>query len=351
MTRSYAAVCLAIVLTVPLRAGADEISAWEALQDEAAKLTDGLPENDDANGKKLLAERLREQGKHFREFLQEFPASPDRWEARMALMQVGNSLDMLEDREPDMNAQSVELQSIADDKNAPGNIRADAGLVLLQIASVKFDKERGEESARALATAVDKFLETHPEDARAPLLRLTQAQALEAFDQNRARGIYEETSKNENKEISEAAKTGLTLMDMRSKPLELSFTGVDGHKVDLADLRGKVVLVDFWATWCPPCVEEAPSLVETYERFKGQGLEIVGISLDSDKGALEKFTVENKMTWPQFFDGKGWDSEMAKRFNIKSVPTMWLLDREGKLVDPSPRTRLGQAIEAALAKP
>ncbi|MEI7864977.1 MAG: TlpA disulfide reductase family protein [Chthoniobacterales bacterium] len=351
MTRPYAAIYLAVVLALPLRAAADEASAWEALQSEAAKLTDGLPEGEDASGKKLLAERLREQGKHFREFLQEFPASPERWEARMALMQVGNSLDMLEEREPDMNAQSVELQSIADDKNAPENIRADAGLVLLQIASVKFDKERGEEAARALGAAVEKFLETHPDDARAPMLHLTQAQALEAFDQERARAIYEETAKNENKEISEAAKNGLALMEMRAKPFELSFTAVDGRKVDLADLRGKVVLVDFWATWCPPCMEEAPSLVETYEKFKDRGLEIVGISLDSDKDALKKFAAENKMTWPQFFDGKGWDNEIAKRFNIKSVPTVWLLDRDGKLTDPSPRTRLAQAIEAALAKP
>ncbi|MEY4299053.1 MAG: hypothetical protein RIR25_289 [Verrucomicrobiota bacterium] len=351
MTRPFAAICLALALTAPLHAEADEASAWEALQDEAARLTDGLPESDDAGGKKLLAERLRAQGEHFRKFLAEFPASPERWEARMALMQVGNSLDMLEDREPDINAQSVELQSIADDKNAPENIRADAGLVLLQIASVKFDKERGEDSARALGAAVEKFLETHPDDARAPMLRLTEAQALEAFDQERARGIYEETAKNDNKEICEAAKSGLALMEMRAKPLELSFTSVDGRKVDLAELRGKVVLIDFWATWCPPCVEEIPSLVKTYEKFKDQGLEIVGISLDSDEGALKKFTTENKMTWPQFFDGKGWDNEIAKRFSIKSVPTMWLLDREGKLADPTPRTRLVQTIEAALAKP
>jgi len=54
------------------------------------------------------------------------------------------------------------------------------------------------------------------------------------------------------------------------------------------------------------------------------------------------------MTWPQFFDGKGWDNELAKRFNIQSVPTMWLLDREGKLADPNPRSRLEQAVQAAL---
>jgi len=138
---------------------------------------------------------------------------------------------------------------------------------------------------------------------------------------------------------------------MRAQPLELSFTAVDGRKVDLADLRGKVVLVDFWATWCPPCVEEAPQLVEIYEQFKDRGFEIVGVSLDNDKGALEKFTAENKMNWPQFFDGKGWDNELAQRFKIQSVPTMWLLGKDGKLADPSPRNRLEQAVTAALEKP
>lgn len=327
----------------------DEAAAWEKLQDEAAQLTDGLPE-DESEGTKLLAERLGAQLAHFKEFLTKYPQSANRWEARMALMQIGNSLDMLQNREPDLAAQSVELQSIADDKDAPENIQADAGLVLLQIASANFDKDRTEAAARGLSGAIAKFLETHPDDARAPALKLTEAQALETFDPARARALYEETAKNEDKEISDAAKSGLELMAMRSKPLELSFTAVDGRKVDLADLHGKVVLVDFWATWCPPCVEEVPALVETYEKFKDKGFEIVGISLDQDKSALEKFTEENKMTWPQFFDGKGWDNELAKRFNIQSVPTMWLLDREGKLADASPRSRLEQAVQAALDK-
>lgn len=327
----------------------DETTAWEKLQDEAAALTDGLPE-DDAAGKQLLAERLRVQSGHFKDFLRKYPQSPNRWEARMAVMQVGNSLDMLEGREPDMNEQAAELRSISDDKGAPENIRADAGLVLLQIASAKFDKERTGDSARTLSAAIAKFLETHPDDNRAPALKLTEAQALETFDPARARALYEETAKNEDKEVADAAKSGLAMMDMRSKPLELSFTAVDGRKVDLAELRGKIVLVDFWATWCPPCVEEVPGVVQAYEKFKDKGFEIVGISLDKDKDALDKFTEENKMTWPQFFDGKGWDNEIAKRFNIQSVPTMWLLDREGKLAEPNPRERLEKSIQAALDK-
>ena len=329
-------------------AAEDENSAWEALQDEVARLTENLPENDEEAGRKLLVERLNSQLRHFKEFLENHPQSTNRWEARMAVMQIANSIAMVEDREPDMTGQTAELQSIADDPAAPENVRADAGLVLLQLASLDFDRNRSEAAARSLSAAINKFAETHPDDARMPALRMTEAQALETYDAERARALYTEVSGNEDPELSSAAKTALELMDMRTKPLELSFTAVDGRKVDLAGLRGKVVLVDFWATWCPPCVEEVPELVEIYGKFKDRGFEIVGISLDSDQAALEKFTAENKMTWPQFFDGKGWENEFAQRFRIQSVPTMWLFDRDGKLVDASPRTRLAQAIGNAL---
>src|SRR5471030_1254825 len=67
------------------------------------------------------------------------------------------------------------------------------------------------------------------------------------------------------------------------KPLDLKFTAVDGKKVDLADMRGKVVLIDFWATWCPPCRAEVPDVVATYKKYHDQGFEVVGISLDQDK--------------------------------------------------------------------
>lgn len=269
----------------------------------------------------------------------------------MALMQIGGSIAMLEDREPDITAQSSELESIANDASAPGNIRADAGLVLLQIASMDFDRQRTEAAARSLSAAINKFLETHPDDARAPALRLAEAQALEAFDPARASTIFQEVATDEDPEISGAAQTGLELLALRNKPLELTFTALDGSKFDLAGLRGKVVLVDFWATWCPPCVEEVPELVETYEKFRDKGFEIVGISLDQNKETLEKFLKENKMTWPQYFDGGGWENKIAQRFKIQSVPTMWLLGRDGKLVDAAPRSRLEKAIENALAGP
>src|SRR5882762_4870715 len=72
----------------------------------------------------------------------------------------------------------------------------------------------------------------------------------------------------------------------QTKPLDLAVTAVDGSKIDLSKLRGKVVLIDFWATWCPPCREEVPNVVAAYQKYHGQGFEIVGVSLDQDKDAM-----------------------------------------------------------------
>jgi thiol-disulfide isomerase/thioredoxin len=139
--------------------------------------------------------------------------------------------------------------------------------------------------------------------------------------------------------------------DLKSKPVDLAFTALDGSKVDLATLRGKVVLIDFWATWCPPCRAEVPDVVATYAKFHGKGFDIVGISLDQDKSALQTYIADNHMTWPQYFDGKGWDNAISSRFGIGEVPTMWLVGKDGKLATTNGRDDLAGQVAKLLAAP
>lgn len=122
---------------------------------------------------------------------------------------------------------------------------------------------------------------------------------------------------------------------------------LNGKPFNLAACKGKVVLIDFWATWCGPCVAELPNVLKAYEKHHDAGFEILGISLDSDKDRLESFLKEKKMTWQQYFDGKGWQNKLAGRYGVNAIPATYLLDGEGKIIAKNLR---GPALEPAIAK-
>ncbi len=147
-----------------------------------------------------------------------------------------------------------------------------------------------------------------------------------------------------------AAKNSKGAPPQVGEPVELKFHPVKGKNVDLAEMKGKVVLIDFWATWCGPCVAELPNVIAAYNKLHEKGFEIVGISLDGDKGRLTNFIKEKNMPWPQYFDGKGWDNEIATRYGIRSIPAMWLVGKDGKLVSTNVRGQLEAMVEKELAK-
>ncbi|RYG66066.1 TlpA family protein disulfide reductase [bacterium] len=123
-----------------------------------------------------------------------------------------------------------------------------------------------------------------------------------------------------------------------------------GRPISLEPYKGKVVLLDFWATWCVPCIQALPEVKSAYNKYHARGLEVVGISLDEDESALTAFLKKQKMSWPQIFDGKGWKTPIAQTYGVRAIPFTLLIGRDGKVaaVNP-PEGQLEKAVQKALS--
>ena len=113
---------------------------------------------------------------------------------------------------------------------------------------------------------------------------------------------------------------------------DFSATDLDGKSISLQQYRGKVVLLDFWAVWNGFCVGEMLRVKKIYDTYKDQGFDIVGVSLDTDEAKLRNYLQENDIPWRQIYSGQERQSPLAQQYDVRSIPTRWLIDRDGKLI-------------------
>ena len=227
--------------------------------------------------------------------------------------------------------------------DAPANIRelASSMNARLEVAGPSSDQD--------LVRVVSEHIKAYPTSTVNPSLATgaaiaitkgkTEEDALAFLEQLKATGVPL---------LEAAAKARAEIVNRRiqlkTNPLELKFVALDGKEFDLSQHRGKVVLIDFWATWSAPCVVGLPEKNELYKKFHDQGLEIVGISFDQDKKALEDFVKAKEIPWAQYFDGKVWEGKFAP-YGIQFVPAMWLIGRDGRVIDFNAQDGLAAKVE------
>ena len=201
-------------------------------------------------------------------------------------------------------------------------------------------------------SSIDRLLEQMPAGSRTQQLALGGViSALEAKKSsmlgpyaNRFLDKYSKTAPEAAAQLQQLLKTSASFITGLPAP-DFTMNDPDGKPINLSDFKGKVVLVDFWASWCGPCRRENPNVVRLYNEYRSKGFDILGVSLDRSKEPWLAAIEKDGLTWSHVSDLQGWGNAAAKLYGVSSIPHTVLLDKDGKIIA---RNLRGEALEAKL---
>ena len=213
----------------------------------------------------------------------------------------------------------------------------------------------GNDDEKAKLDAIDAFIKLARDDPRGG--RLLCAIASETTDPKTELELYKRIAHDyPDSDAASIAESAIIRFAYVGKPFALSFTdAIKGDVVTSERLKGKVVVIDFWATWCAPCVEGLPNLKRLYSAYHGSGVEFVGVSFDDPKedgglDQLKQFVAANDVPWPQYYLGNSFKSDFAQKWEVKSLPTLFVVDAQGNLYSTNAESKLEAILKTLVDK-
>jgi len=345
--RSWTAVLFGSMIAVTATAMAADRSAKEILKDiDAIKMPTFDPAKRSEPGymQTLQRQMMEAAAKQDTLIPELFKADPDN--DRLPVLMMSHWRRM-----PPIGPNASKLTQELDDvlaKSHNEKLKAEAYFARAQIGLYK-----SQQTGTLDLSGVDEFLKRLPKDERGSQLLYmatfcTKDEEIKKSIEDRILKEYPESR------FADPIRGTRRMREAVGKPFDLDFTdAISGSTISMKNLKGKAVVVDFWATWCGPCVAEMPHMKQLYAEYRGKGVEFLGISLDHPKeqgglDSLKKYVKDNGIAWPQYYQGKGWESEFSRSWGINSIPAMFVVDTEGKLSSVEARGKLEQIIPKLL---
>jgi thiol-disulfide isomerase/thioredoxin len=228
------------------------------------------------------------------------------------------------------------------------------------LIGAEFAMKNNEPGANVLAnqkkwmTDLQDFLGKFAQSDEAPevLLQLASANEFNAEEAAAREQYAKVVEAYPGTEASKKAAGSLRRLDLVDKVISLKGPGLQNETIDAAQFAGKTLLIVFWASWADPVKRDLPDLVKVYEKYRGRGLELIGVNLDNERADLDAYLKTNALAWPQIFESGGMESRLAVEYGIISLPTMFLVDARGKVVNRNLRTsaEVDRQLEKLLAQ-
>jgi thiol-disulfide isomerase/thioredoxin len=318
---------LIILALVPVAPGQESVETdWTQL----TQLENRSEENPGAgeNAVEFYAQRDRDLFNAARAYVQKYPNDSRAGTALLWELESAEFSGSATERRGLLDRLENETHSFVASHSLPESLRQQLTVRLIH-QHLNNDDLITNQSASSLEQQIADYLKENPADTKKLSLQMARANLLYRVDSEKAKRFLEELQRDPDQQLALAAQARLAKADLLGKPLNLHFTATNGSELDLANLRGKVVLIDFWASWCPDCVRELPEIKKLDQAYRASGLVILGISLDRDRQAMANFLIKKGINWPIYFDGKGWNNSYAMQYSVHQIPEIWIINKDG----------------------